>query len=125
MPSFKQYYTDLYKPYHRNLDENRRRLDAQAVRSLARAIFNSGEMHIKSGRDKTPEGEFVRYSVMIGEGEWNKLPGELAETREKLADIDAKFGAMVKIAERLAMSRIGSERRIGEQLLTAAGRMLL
>lgn len=119
MPSFKKYYTDLYKPYHRSLEQQRHMLDEKAVRSLARAIFNSGEMHIE------PKGEFVRYSVMIGEGEWNKLPGELAEAREKLADIDAKFGAMVQLAERLAMSRIGSERRIGEQLLTAAGRTLL
>lgn len=119
MPSFKQYYTDLYKPYHRSPEQQREMLDEKAVRDLARAVFDSGEMHIES------KGEFVRYSVMIGEGEWSKLPGELAETREKLADVDAKFGAMLKIAENLAQSRIGKERRIGEALLEAAGRMLI
>ena len=125
MPSFKKYYTDLYKPYHRSLEQQRHMLDKQAAESLAHFILKSGEMHIESGRDKTPEGEFVRYSVMIGEGEWNKLPGELAEAREKLADIDAKFGAMVQLAERLAMSRTSHDRRIGEALMEAAGRTLV
>ena len=119
MPSFKEYYTDLYKPHHRGPEQQREMLDEKAVRDLAHAIFNSGEMHIE------PKGEFVRYSVMIGEGEWNKLPGELAEAREKLADIDAKFGAMVQLAERLAMSRTSHDRRIGEALMEAAGRTLV